>query len=129
MKLIYAKLWLKKYIKYNHNKLDENKLNRAIINLSHRVYKSHGRKGHNVRQNVRATLVEYSKNELANYNVTFEKPLKVNYKPRYAPRYTARSEGYSTVRGIRHILWFLLRIIGLGILVFIIWYVIGLFHS
>jgi len=128
MKLIYAKLWLKKYIKYNHDQLDENKLNRAIINLSHRVYKSHGRKGHNVRQNVRSTLVEYSKSELANYNLAFQKPLKVGYKPRYHPRYTARSTAYSIVRVIGRILWFLVRIVGLVIIVFIIWYVLRLFH-
>jgi hypothetical protein len=79
MKLIYAKLWLKKYIKYNHSKLDENKLNRAIINLSHRVYKSHSQKGHNVRQNIRGILVEYSKVELARYGVEFKKPLKTKY--------------------------------------------------
>lgn len=83
MKLIYAKLWLKKYIQYNHNRLDENKLNRAIINLSHRVYKSHGMKGHNVRQSIRATLVEYSKIELARYNVALQRPLQIRYKHRY----------------------------------------------
>ena len=83
MKLLYAKLWLKKYIKYNHNKLDENKLNRAIINLSHRVYKSRGIKGHNVRQKIRDTLVEYSKIELASYNMTFNRPLKTRYRRRY----------------------------------------------
>ena len=84
MKLIYAELWLKKYIKYNHDKLDENKLNRAIINLSHRVYKSHGMKGHNVRQSIRSQLVEYSKAELAKYDVTFKRPLKVRYIQRHA---------------------------------------------
>jgi len=83
MKLIYAKLWLKKYIKYNYDKLDENKLNRAIINLSHRVYKSHGIKGHNTRQKIRQTLVEYSKIELVRYGVEFRKPLKTRYWKRH----------------------------------------------
>ena len=75
MKLIYAKLWLKKFIKYNHDNLDENKLNRAIINLSHRVYKSHGQRGHNVRQSIRSQLVEYSKTELARYDVSLHESL------------------------------------------------------
>lgn len=83
MELIYAKLWLKKYIKYNYNKLDENKLNRAIINLSHRVYKSRGMKGHNTRQKIRQILVEYSKIELARYSVEFRKPLKTSYWKRH----------------------------------------------
>ena len=71
MKLIYAKLWLKKWIKYNHDKFDEKlfnrKLNWAIVNLSHRVYKSHGLKGHNTRQQIRKTLWAYSKAELKQY--------------------------------------------------------------
>lgn len=106
MKLIYAKLWLKKYIRYNHGNLDENKLNRAIINLSHRVYKSHGGRGHNVRQSIRSTLVEYSKTELATYNVAFERPLKVSYKYRHI-----RAPTYSIIRAIRHTFWFLAKII------------------
>jgi hypothetical protein len=83
MKLIYAKLWLKKYIKYNYSKLNENKLNRAIINLSHRVYKSHDMKGHNTRQKIRQILVEYSKTELFRYGVEFRKPLKTKYWKRH----------------------------------------------
>ena len=71
MKLIYAKLWLKKYIKYNYDKFDEKtfnrKLNWAIVNLSHRVYKSHGLRGHNTRQKIRKILWDYSKTELKLY--------------------------------------------------------------
>jgi hypothetical protein len=71
MKLIYAKLWLKKYIKYNHDKFDEKtfnrKLNWKIVNLSHRVYKSHGLRGHNTRQQIRKILWDYSKKELKPY--------------------------------------------------------------
>lgn len=119
MKLIYAKLWLKKYIKYNHNELDENKLNRAIINLSHRVYKSHGRHGHNVRQNIRSQLVEYSKSELARYDVTFERPLQVRYMQRHArvpTRRISHAVGYT-------ILW-IIKLIGLLIIVLIIYYIL-----
>ena len=57
MKMMYARLQLKKYIKYNHSKFDNKTLNRklnlAIVNLSHRVYKSHGIRGHNGRQRIR----------------------------------------------------------------------------
>jgi hypothetical protein len=71
MKLIYAKFWLKKYIKYNYDKFDEktfnHKLNWAIINLSHRVCKTHGLRGHNIRQNIRKTLWSYNKTELKYY--------------------------------------------------------------
>jgi hypothetical protein len=71
MKLIYAKLWLKKFIKYNQDKFDvktfNRKLNWAIVNLSHRVYKSHGLKGHNTRQEIRKTLWSYSRAELNQY--------------------------------------------------------------
>jgi len=71
MKLIYAKLWLKKYIKYNYDKFDEKTFNRklkwAIVNLSHRVYKSHGLRGHGGRQNIRKILWNYSKQELKQY--------------------------------------------------------------
>jgi hypothetical protein len=71
MKERYAKLWLKKYIRYNHDKFDEKtfnrKLNWAIVNLSHRVCKSHGLAGHNRRQNVRKVLWNYSKSELKPY--------------------------------------------------------------
>lgn len=118
MKLRYAKLWLKKYIKYNYNKLDENKLNRAIINLSHRVYKSHGTKGHNVRQHIRGVLVDYSKEELSKYNVVFEKPLKIKYKQRLV-----RLRAHRTSNILINTILFILKIIGLGILLFIIWYI------
>ena len=74
MKMIYAKLWLKKYIKYNHNKFDKkifkHRLNRAIVHLSHCVYKSHGLRGHNVRQNIRKSLWEYSNMELKKYRLS-----------------------------------------------------------
>ena len=119
MKLIYAKLWLKKWIKYHHNNLDENQLNRAIINLSHRVYKQHGLKGHNTRQKIRQILVNYSKIELAKYNVSFQRPLKAHYKYRY-PRVPA----YRAMRAIGRILLFLAKIVGLVIVVTIILYII-----
>ncbi len=71
MKMMYARLWLKKYIKYNHAKVDNkifnHKLNRAIVHLSHRVYKSHGLRGHNVRQRIRKLLWNYSNMELKKY--------------------------------------------------------------
>ena len=71
MKMMYARLWLKKYIKYNHAKFDDktfnHKLNLAIVNLSHRVYKSHGLKGHNGRQSIRKLLRNYSNMELKKY--------------------------------------------------------------
>lgn len=123
MKLIYAKLWLKKYIKYNHDNLDENDLNKAIINLSHRVFKSHGLKGHNTRQKIRQILVNYSKIELAKYNVSFEKPLKAHYinHGKY-PRVRARW----AVRTSKRVLLSLAKIVGLVIAVIIILYII--FH-
>ena len=123
MKLIYAKLWLKKYIKYNHDNLDENDLNKAIINLSHRVFKSHGLKGHNTRQKIRQILVNYSKIELAKYNVSFEKPLKAHYinHGKY-PRIRARW----AVRTSKRVLLSLAKIVGLVIAVIIILYII--FH-
>ena len=71
MKMIYARLWLKKYIKYNHDKFDKNifkhRLNRAVVHLSHRVYKSHGLRGHNIRQTIRKLLWNYSSMELKKY--------------------------------------------------------------
>ena len=71
MKMVYARLWLKKYIKYNHVKFDNKtfnrKLNWAIVNLSHRVYKSHGLRGHDTRQNIRKSLWDYSNVELRKY--------------------------------------------------------------
>jgi hypothetical protein len=70
MKLIYAKFWLRKYIKYNINKFDEktfeNKLNRAVITLSHTVFKSHGFHGHITRQEIRKQLQAFVELELRN---------------------------------------------------------------
>ncbi|OJT94738.1 hypothetical protein Micr_00768 [Candidatus Micrarchaeum sp.] len=121
MKLIYAKLWLKKYIKYNHDNLDENDLNKAIINLSHRVFRSHGLKDHNTRQKIRQILVNYSKIELAKYNVSFEKPLKAHYinHGKY-PRVRARW----AMRVVKRILLFLAKIAYIIIVVIIILYII-----
>ena len=69
--MIYAKLWVKKYIKYNHDKFDEKtfnrKLNWAIVNLSHRVWKTRDAKGHDIRQKIRKQLWGYSKTELKQY--------------------------------------------------------------
>lgn len=121
MKLIYAKLWLKKYIKYNHNNLDENKLNRAIINLSHRVYKSHGQRGHNVRQSIRAQLVEYSKAELAKYDVAFKRPLKTGYTQRHA-----RPLGYWITRAVFRTLVFVIKIIGILVLLYLLYVIFRL---
>ena len=72
MKVIYAKLWLKKWIYYNYNKFDNKKafdreLNWKIVNLSHRVFKSHGLRGHNTRQQIRKLLWTYSKQESRKY--------------------------------------------------------------
>src|SRR5271157_1027561 len=122
MKLIYAKLWLKKWIKYNHDDLDENKLNRAIINLSHRVYKSYGLKGHNTRQKIRQILKDYSKIELANYGVAFQRPLRIQYKNRY-PRITV----HRATRGIGYFLLSLLKVAAFIVLVLIILYIISHF--
>jgi hypothetical protein len=119
MKLIYAKLWLKKYIKYNHDNLDENKLNRAIINLSHRVYKSHGSRGHNVRQSIRAQLVEYSKAELARYDVSFKRPLKTSFTHR-----RARPLSHWIIRVIFRVLVFVMKIVVILAILFIVWYII-----
>ena len=124
MKLIYAKLWVKKYIKYNHSNLDEKELNRAIINLSHRVFKSRGLKGHNTRQKIRQILVSYSKIELAKYNVSFQRPLKahyINHKYRYP-----RVQTCWAMRAVKRILLFLAKIAGIIIVVIIILYII--FH-
>ncbi|MBI2101728.1 hypothetical protein HYT53_03885 [Candidatus Woesearchaeota archaeon] len=69
--MVYARLWFKKYIKHNHAKFDDktfnHKLNLAIVNLSHRVYKSHGLRGHNGRQRIRKLLWNYSNMELKKY--------------------------------------------------------------
>jgi len=82
MKLIYAKFWLKKYIKYNYDKFDEKtfnrKLNWKIVNLSHRVYKSHGLRGHNTRQKIRKMLWAYSKKELELYRPSMSSKI-INY--------------------------------------------------
>ena len=71
MKMMHARLWLKKYIKYNHAKFDDKtfnrKLNWAIVNLSHRVYKAHSVRGHNGRQRIRKLLWNYSNMELKEY--------------------------------------------------------------
>lgn len=72
MKLIYAKLWLKKFIKYNVNVLDDKsfelKLNKAIINLSHRVFRAHSLHGHDARQDIRLKLQKFVARELKYYN-------------------------------------------------------------
>jgi hypothetical protein len=82
MKLIYAKFWLKKYIKHNHDKFDEKtfnrKLNWSIVNLSHRVFKSHGSRGHNTRQKIRKILWAYSKEELKLYRPSMTNKI-INY--------------------------------------------------
>ena len=71
MKLIYAKFWLRKFIKYNH-KLDDktfsHNLNRHVINLSHRVFKSRGFRGHNTRQEIRRQLQDFVEIELKKYD-------------------------------------------------------------
>lgn len=71
MKLIYAKLWLKKFIKYNHEKepsILQRDLNRNVITLSHRVFKSRGERGHSIRQDIRLKLHKFIQAELPNYN-------------------------------------------------------------
>lgn len=82
MKLIYAKLWLKKYIRYNHNKYDKktlkSKVYGSIVNLSHRVYKSHGLHGHNVRQKIRRQLLEYSILEMNRYYLPTPRPSMIS---------------------------------------------------
>jgi hypothetical protein len=82
MKLIYAKLWLKKYIKYNYDESDEKtfnrKLNWKIVNLSHRVYNSHGLKGHNTRQQIRKILWDYSEKELKQYGLSRYHPSMIS---------------------------------------------------
>ena len=87
MKLIYAELWLKKYIKYNHDKYDKKTLKRKIygniVQLSHRVFKSHGLRGHDIRQKIRRQLLEYSIIELQRY-----------YPPVYQPSIISRIMSY-----------------------------------
>ena len=71
MKLKYAKLWLRKYVKYNNkfdNRLLAHNLNRNVIHLSHRVFKSRGLRGHTTRQSVRDQLQEFLVQELNCYN-------------------------------------------------------------
>jgi hypothetical protein len=89
MKMIYAKMWLKKWIKYNHDKFDDKtfncKLNWKIVNLSHRVFKSHGLRGHNTRQAIRKQLWAYSKMELRQYH-----PSMVDRMLSYLKRILAR---------------------------------------
>jgi len=74
MKLIYAKLWLKKYIKYNHIKYERKTLKTKvygnIVQLSHRVFKGHGLRGHNIRQNIRKQLLAYALIEMNHYYPT-----------------------------------------------------------
>lgn len=71
MKKVYARLWLKKFIKYNQDNPDKkdfnHKLNRSIIHLSHRVHKGRGIHGHNSRQDIRKQLRNYSKMEIRRY--------------------------------------------------------------
>jgi hypothetical protein len=65
MRVFYAKLWLKQFIKYRSNdKYFIEKLNDNIINLSHRVYKKRGMRGHDTRQDIRRILVLYAFNEV-----------------------------------------------------------------
>ena len=67
MKLIYAKLWVKKYLRYNPGSVRgggvSNRLNRAITHLSHRVHRKHGMEGHNGRQDIRRKLRRLSLRE------------------------------------------------------------------
>jgi len=78
MKLIYSKLWLKKFIKYNHNKYDRKTLKTRvyghIVQLSHRVFKGHGIRGHNIRQNIRKQLLAYALMEMNHYHITTRPP-------------------------------------------------------
>ncbi len=43
-------------------------LNRAVITLSHRIFKSRGRRGHNIRQKIRSELHWFIKNEFRKYD-------------------------------------------------------------
>jgi|GEM_PF-6795892 len=89
MKLKYAKLWLKKWIKYNYVKYDKKtfnrKLDRKIKDISHRVYKSHGLKGHNTRQMIRKKLWAYCKMELKRY-----RPSTINRIQNFIKRFISR---------------------------------------
>jgi len=70
MKIIYAKLWLRKFIKYNYKKENNSlshELNRNVITLSHRVYKTRGKRGHDVRQKIRQELQNFVMVELKKY--------------------------------------------------------------
>lgn len=67
MRLIYAKLWVIKYLTFHPCDVAgyymSNRLYRAVVNLSHRVYKGHGKKGHNARQNIRQNLCAIAKHK------------------------------------------------------------------
>jgi len=71
MKLFYAKMYVRKWIRYNYGKYDgmtfNSKLNWAVVNLSHRVCKLHGTRGHAIRQKIRKTLWAYAKVEIRRY--------------------------------------------------------------
>jgi hypothetical protein len=73
MRFVYAKLWVKKYLRYNpndvSNRIISNKLNWEIVKLSHRVCRRHGLKGHNIRQDIRKELKDYG-NYVSNMNKT-----------------------------------------------------------
>ncbi len=60
MKFFYARCWISKYLRYHPNGADgpyiSNSLDRAIVRLSHRVYRGHGLRGHNIRQAIRKRL-------------------------------------------------------------------------
>ena len=83
MRLIDAKISVRQYIRAHHDNLNENRLNRHIISLSHDVFRGHGIRGHNIRQKIRAQLVDYSRMELVQYGIDFQRPLRIHYKNRY----------------------------------------------
>jgi hypothetical protein len=119
MKLIDAKISIRQYIRAHHNDLSENGLNSHIISLSHSVFRGHGVRGHNIRQKIRAQLVEYSRNELAKYNMTFQRPIRVTYKNRYT------RPVYRPIRTMSYLFWTLVKVLCILILVFIIWYLLN----
>ena len=154
-----AEAQLKNRIEQNRSHLDEyteHKLNREIINISHKVFMSHGWKGHIVRQNIRRILVDYAKAELAGYGIEFRHPIKTERVPpayqtprkRFYPyghrqalsgRHTIRAHSaYQTARRypynyghnpsstLRALLIFILKIIGFFAIVYIILYFAGL---
>jgi len=74
MRKLHARFWLRKLIK-NHEGDDFNlaqTLNRAVINLSHRVFKGRRRRGHNIRQKIRMELHVFLKKELKKYGKEWE---------------------------------------------------------